>query len=79
MTAMSRAKITDSLRAIDLMRTGGMLVQMHARDGLHWYVVPGGEVTPRIAGELLARPDVQPSRDGLFPGISQTFRLRAAS
>jgi len=70
--------VTKLLRAVDLMRSGAPLVQMHTREGLRWYVVPGGQVPPRIAKELLARPDVQPSQDGLFPGISQTFRLRRA-
>jgi hypothetical protein len=64
------------LQAADLMRAGSTLMQMHSRNGLRWYLVPGGEVTERVAAELLARSDVQPSNDGLFPGISQTFRLR---
>lgn len=72
---MSRERLTTS-RAADMMRSGGTLVQMHAKDGMRWYIVPGGPVTERIANELLERPDVQPSNDGLFPGISQTFRLR---
>jgi len=67
------------LRAVDLMRSGAPLVQMHTREGLRCYVVPGGQVSARIARELLACPDVQPSQDGLFPGISQTFRLRRAA
>jgi hypothetical protein len=71
-------KITTLRQAADLMRIGRSLMQMHDRNGVGWYIVPaGGEVTEKIATELLARPDVQPSADGLFPGISQTFRMRA--
>jgi hypothetical protein len=50
---------------------------MHTHTGLCWFIVPGGEVSAAVAAELLKRPDVQPSGDGLFPGISQTFRLGA--
>jgi hypothetical protein len=78
MTAYHK-RISNTSHAADLMRSGSALVQMHdiAAVRLRWYIVPGGEITERIANELLARPDVQPSSDGLFPGISQTFRLRA--
>lgn len=69
-------KIKTVLQAADLMRAGGTLQQMHSKSGPCWYIVPGGEVTENVANALLARPDVQPSDDGLFPGISQTFRLR---
>jgi len=48
---------------------------MHTRTGLKWFLVPGGEVSEKVAVELIERPDVQPDGDGLFPGISQTFRL----
>jgi hypothetical protein len=72
-------KIKDVLQAADLMRAGGTLTQMHSKKGPRWYIIPGGEITERTANELLARPDVQPSSDGLFPGISQTFRLRGLS
>jgi len=69
------AKTIKAFRAADLMREGGILMQMHTRAGLRWFIVPGGEVPAAIAGELLKRPDVQPNDDGLFPGISQTFKL----
>jgi hypothetical protein len=57
--------------------TGRPLMQMHNKNGIGWYIVPGGEVTEKVATELVERPDVQPSADGLFPGISQTFKMRS--
>jgi hypothetical protein len=51
-------------------------MQMHGRYRVGWYIVPGGEVTEKVAIALLERPDVQPNADGLFPGISQTFKMR---
>jgi hypothetical protein len=74
-----RKPIITVSRAADLMRAGGTLMQMHSSTGLRWYIVPHGEVTARVANELLTRPDVQPSQDGLFPGISQTFKIRGAA
>jgi len=70
------ARINNAFQVADLMRKGGILLQMHTRAGLCWFIVPGGEVSAAAAKELLRRPDVQPSGDGLFPGISQTFRSR---
>jgi hypothetical protein len=61
--------------ALDLMREGRLLTKMHTVSGLRWFIVPGGRVTDNVAERILARPDVQPSDPGLFPGCAQTFRL----
>ena len=67
---------TISLRgAIDLLHAGRPLMRMHTRTGCAWFIVPDGEVSATVAEALLERPDVQPQNDGLFPGISQTFRV----
>jgi hypothetical protein len=72
-------KITNLRDATALMRQGRLLMQMHnTKSGLTWYIINGGEVSEKLAAELLARPDVQPSGDALFPGISQTFKITAA-
>lgn len=71
-------KINDVRTAADLMRRGRPSVQMHNRNGVGCYIVPGGELTKGVALLLLKRPDVQPSNDGLFAGISQTFEMRSA-
>jgi hypothetical protein len=64
--------------AIALMRDGRgrHLMQMHTRQGMRWFIVPGGEVSAEVAQALLEHPSVQPSDDGLFPGISQTYQFR---
>jgi hypothetical protein len=61
--------------ALDLMREGKLLMRMHTVNGLRWFVIPGGKVTDSVAQRILARPDVQPSDPGLFPGCEQTFQL----
>ena len=69
-------KITERY-AMELMRDGRRhLAQMHTSCGMRWFLIPGGEVTDKVAKALLAHPHIQPSNDGLFPGISQTFRFR---
>jgi len=71
-----RAKTIKASRAADdLMRQGGILARTHTSTGLRWSTDSGGEVSAAVAAELLKRPDVQPNDDGLFPGLSQTFRL----
>ena len=63
-------------KALELMRRGSVLVHMHsAGKNLSWYVVPGGRVTDTVANKLLEHPAVSGSRDGLFPGLDQTYRL----
>jgi hypothetical protein len=63
--------------ALELMREGRPLMRMHTVNGLRWFVVPGGQVAESVVKRILARPDVQPHDNGLFPGCEQTFRLRA--
>jgi hypothetical protein len=75
----SPLKISKIDRAADLMRAGSVLVQMHNANSIGWYLVPGGEVLAKVASALLERPDVQPSNDGLFPNISQTFKLKRSA
>lgn len=63
-------------KALDLMHTGSRLMQMNkAGDAVAWYLVPGGEVSDDIAKDIISRPDVRANNDGLFPGISQTWRM----
>jgi hypothetical protein len=67
----------DERYAVELMRDGRRhLVQMHMRFGMKWFLVPGGEVSDKVAQALLAHPRIQPSNDGLFPGISQTYKFK---
>ena len=67
--------------AVELMRDRSRhLVQMHnSRGGREWYLVPGGKIRNELAQALLARAEIQPSNDGLFPGISQTFQFRRST
>jgi hypothetical protein len=58
------------------MREGKPLMKLHTVNGMRWFIVPGGQVTDAVAGRILARRDVQPRDNGLFPGCEQTFQLR---
>jgi hypothetical protein len=62
-------------QAVELMRNGRPLMKMHTKFGTSWFVVPGGELTDINAQKIIMRPDVQPGQDGLFPGVSQTFKI----
>jgi len=64
--------------ALDEMRfNGATLMKMHTTRGLAWFLVPRGPVSPDLAMKILEDPRVQPSLDGLFPGISQTFKWKS--
>lgn len=53
------------------------LMLMHASDGDHFYVVPGGRINRDDAQKIIQRPDCQQFDDGLFPGNPQSWRLRS--
>jgi hypothetical protein len=74
---MNTAKLTVP-EVVELMRDDGRhIALMHnVRRGREWYLIPGGKLKDDVVQALLAREDIQPSRDGLFPGISQTFVYR---
>ena len=57
-----------------LMRTGSRLVHMHT-NGPTWFLVPGGPTTNEVATKLREHPAVIGGRDGLFPGLDQTWRM----
>jgi hypothetical protein len=39
-------------------------------------VVPGQEVDSEIAKRVIEEPDVLQQADGLFPGLSQTYKIQ---
>jgi len=65
-------------KALDLMHEGSLLVQMNkAGDAKAWYLVPGGEIDDVVAQDLIKLKNVHPNNDGLFPGISQTWKMKS--
>jgi hypothetical protein len=66
-------------RAIEAMRKPDTrLVCMNsgkAIGGVAYYVVPGGAVDQVVADKIMAHPLVRAGHDGLWPGISQTWRM----
>lgn len=65
-------------RAQDLMHEGAFLIQMNkSGDEKAWYLIPGGEIPNDVAEQLKAMANVVGSEDGLFPGISQTWKMKS--
>jgi hypothetical protein len=66
-------------KALELMRVEGhRLMSMcttESPSGKAFYIVPGGYVEPETAYKIMARPDVIPQDDGLFPGHPQTWKM----
>jgi hypothetical protein len=56
-------------------KPGTYIMQMHTNTGPEWFVVPGGRVRSDDAKKIIARPDVAPHDNGLFPGIEQSWKL----
>lgn len=71
--------------ALELMRIDGhTLMLMHCNKakagapvGKAYYVVPGGYIDAADAQKIIARDDVRPNEDGLFPGCSQSWKMGA--
>jgi len=72
-------KKTECLRltkAVEMLhRVGARMMIMHASDGDHFYVVPGGRVNRDDAQKILKRPDIIEFDDGLFPGNPQSWKI----
>jgi hypothetical protein len=64
-------------RAVDLMRSGSRLCKMHANGGSEHFMVPGGRITDAVAARIKEHPLICSGQDGLFPGLNQTWKLRA--
>lgn len=63
-------------KAVEMLhRVGTRLMIMHANDGDHFYVVPGGRVNRDDAQKILQRDDIIEFDDGLFPGNPQSWKM----
>lgn len=65
------------LKAAELLmhKPGTFLMLMHTPEGRAYFVVPGGRVRSDDAAKIIARPDIVPHDNGLFPGIHQSWKL----
>lgn len=79
---MSKPKYITRNHVLDTMQSGGRLCRMHSKDGMQWFVLPAngstghaGKVKPVDALAIIALPNIAGSKDALFPGLSQTYRL----
>jgi hypothetical protein len=64
-----------STTALDLMRTGAHLVELHSKHSTEWWIVPGGYVSSDVADQIKRHPRVVGQHDALFPGLHQTWRM----
>ncbi len=72
----SRNECLSLNKAVDLMhKTGTRMMIMHASDGDHFYIVPGGRVDRGAAQKILMRHDIVEFDDGLFPVNPQSWRM----
>jgi hypothetical protein len=80
---LPNGKVLNLRDALELMRIDGhSLMLMHANhskpgdpSGRAYYIVPGGYINATDAKKIIARDDVRPNEDGLFPGCTQTWRM----
>jgi hypothetical protein len=80
---LSNEKHLDLRDALELMHIDGhRLMLMHCNagkpgdpTGKAYYIVPGGYINATDAKKIIARDDVRPNEDGLFPGCTQTWRM----
>jgi hypothetical protein len=66
-----RLKVAELL----MHKHGTYLMRMYTTSGPEFFVVPGGRVRGDDAAKIIARPDVVPHDNGLFPGIEQSWRI----
>jgi hypothetical protein len=70
--------ISNIHKAMNLMRRpDAHLIQVNGREQPQWYIAPcGARIDPRIAEQIKAHPQVRGGEDGMWPGLSQTWRMR---
>ena len=70
--------ISDIHTAMNLMRRpGAHMIQTNRMRQSHCYIVPnGGRVEKKIAEQIKTHPQVRGDEDALWPGMSQTWRMR---
>jgi len=61
-------------RALDLMRTGSVLIRENGGDH-QYYLAPGGHIEAVTALAILSHPQVVGGHDGMWPGYDQTWKL----
>jgi hypothetical protein len=75
---MTKARTTRFHKAMDLMRgPDARLIKTHTSNGgcAHYIAPGGGYVEPEVAEQIKNHPLVTASEDGMWPGLSQTWRI----
>jgi hypothetical protein len=70
--------IDDIHRAMSFMRRpGAHLLRTNGGRWTGWYIAPdGGRVDPSVAQKIIEHPQVVGAEDSLWPGLSQTWRVK---
>lgn len=77
-TITPTAKAIGLRKSLDLMRKPGTrLVQTKSANGPAFYIVPGGYVDRATAAKIINHPQVRAGRDGMWPGMDQTWRMES--
>ena len=74
---MTKGHASRFLKAMDLMRRpGARLIKTHTSNGgCAHYIAPGGYVEPGVTEQIKNHPLVTAGEDGMWPGLSQTWRI----
>ena len=75
---MTKARAKRFQKAMDLMRRpDARLIKTHTSNGgcAHYIAPGGGYVEPEVAEQIKNHPLVTASEDGMWPGLSQTWRI----
>ena len=62
-------------KALEFMRRGSRLVELHSKNNTEWWIVPGGYVSTDVAERIKRHPRAVGQQDALFPGLHQTWRM----
>ena len=74
---MTKARTKRFQKAMELMRRPGRaLIKTHTSNGgCSHYIAPGGYIEPEVAEQIKKHPLVRAGEDGMWPGLSQTWRI----
>ena len=75
---MTKARTSRFQKAMDLMcGPDAYLIKTHTSNGgcAHYIAPGGGYIEPEVAEQIKKHPLVSAGEDGMWPGLSQTWRI----
>jgi hypothetical protein len=73
MAKMKKLTLNDAMKL--MRRPDARMIQTNMQSRAEHWITPGIYVDPALAEQIKAHPQVRAGKDGMFPGMDQTWRM----